>query len=133
MVPQREFIRQIQVLAWKNYQIKLRNWVALGLEVIVPLVVVIALGGVKIGIGSTTNSAVVPENYRHGTTIESLFGKDAPLCTDMNLVYSCLRPNSCLNVKDYAAGAWLTRCKNRKIAVMTDTSDNDGGKARRSR
>ena len=125
-----EFVHQVRVLAWKNFNIKLRNWVALCLEVLTPIVIVIALGGVKAGIGATTYTSVSPMNYRHGSTLEALYTQNAPLCTDMNLVYMCALSVSCANFKNYAAGAWLsTRCTERKIAVVSDVAGNDGATA----
>jgi hypothetical protein len=95
-----------------------------------PIVIVIALGGVKAGIGATTYTSVSPMNYRHGSTLEALYTQNAPLCTDMNLVYMCALSVSCANFKNYAAGAWLsTRCTERKIAVVSDVAGNDGATA----
>jgi len=43
-----QFWRQFRVLAWKNRLVKQRSWQSLLVELLVPVIIIIALGGVKV-------------------------------------------------------------------------------------
>jgi len=44
----REFAQQFRVMAWRNLKLRARGWVLLLLELLVPTVIIIALGGIKV-------------------------------------------------------------------------------------
>jgi len=101
-------------LAWKNAILKVRQWQTLLLEIAVPVVIIIALGGVKNVIGQTTYQATYPANYHEAPTLDDLYTTRAPLCAENNLVYNCLQPAACLRKFD---PKYLASCQLRKIAV----------------
>jgi hypothetical protein len=43
-----EFAQQFRVMAWRNMKLRARGWVLLLLELLVPTVIIIALGGIKV-------------------------------------------------------------------------------------
>ena len=77
-----EFAQQFRVVAWRNLRLRLRSWVLLLLELLVPAVIIAALGGIKSAVGVYIYRDLNASNYRHGSSLEDLFLVDAPLCTD---------------------------------------------------
>lgn len=126
-----EFLNQFRVLAWKNMRLRFRGWVVLLLEILIPVIIIIAIGGIKVSVGDTIYDEVNPSDYRQGSTLEELFFFNAPLCTDNNLVWSCLNKRAtCLagqsaRAPAYATGKYLElTCQRRKIAVMPADAGN---------
>jgi hypothetical protein len=120
-----QFFRQFRVLAWKNALLKVRGWKVLLLEIGIPLIIIVALGGVKVAIGQTTYRENFPANYHEGASFDELYTTKLPSCMDENLVVSCLQPKTC-----FAKGpaAYLT-CVPRKIAVAPATAGNAAAEA----
>jgi hypothetical protein len=116
-----QFCRQFKVLAWKNAILKCRNWITLLIEILVPTVIIIALGGVKLAIPANMVSKNYPSTYRSSGSLESLYSYNAPTCRDQNLVYNCLGKRTC---ESDLAGAFLLQCQERKIAVAPASSSN---------
>jgi ABC-2 family transporter protein len=117
----RQFCRQFQVLAWKNALLKIRCWGSLLLEILIPTVIILALGGVKVILPSITNPENFPTEFRQSSTLDSLYTYNAPPCRDQNLVYSCLGKKGCINDP---AGEFLKTCQQRKIAVAPSSPSN---------
>ena len=118
-----QFWRQFRVLAWKNALVKVRGWQSMLLELLIPIIIIIALGGVKNAIGQTSYDQTLPSNYRDVPPFDNLYTYNAPQCTDDNLVYSCLLPRTC--TKSISAKnplEFLSKCQLRKIAVAPASS-----------
>ena len=121
-----QFCRQFRVLAWKNAVLKLRGWGSLLLEVIVPTVIIIALGGVKTSIPTTVVAPYYPSDYNSTSSLDLLYTTYAPNCRDQNLVYSCLLNKGCLTD---SKRKYLQICQPQKIAVAPISSDNSAANA----
>ena len=118
-----QFFRQFKVLAWKNFLIKIRGWQILLMEILIPVIIIIALGGVKIAIGQTTYSQTYPQNYHEVAPFNNLYTYNAPLCQGNNLVYSCLLPPGCSKLQTPTNPlGHLSSCQIRKIAVTPSTA-----------
>ena len=55
-----DFSRQFCALAWKNYKLKIRSWSVLLLELLVPTVIILALGSIKLVIKPVVIDEYVP-------------------------------------------------------------------------
>lgn len=116
-----QFFRQLKVLAWKNALLKVRCWGSLLLEIIVPTVIILALGGVKFAIPTTAIVENFPSDFLESSSLDFMYTYNAPKCTDQNLVYSCLGEKNCISDK---AGEFLKKCQERKIAVAPKYESN---------
>ena len=116
-----QFFRQFRVLAWKNALLKVRGWGSLLLEVLVPTVIIIALGGVKTSIPTFVVPPSYPTNYSSSSPLDLLYTTYAPNCKDQNLVDSCLQRKSC---RSDSKLRYLQTCQQRKIAVAPSSSNN---------
>ena len=109
-----QFFRQLKVLAWKNALLKVRCWGSLLLEIVIPTVIILALGGVKFAIPTTTIAESFPSDFIESSSLDYMYTLNAPKCSDQNLVYSCLGEKRCISDK---RGEFLKKCQERKIAV----------------
>jgi ATP-binding cassette, subfamily A (ABC1), member 3 len=116
-----QFFRQLKVLAWKNALLKVRCWGSLLLEIIIPTIIILALGGVKFAIPTTTIAESFPSDFMESSSLEYLYKYNAPKCRDQNLVYSCLGEKGCISDP---AGEFLKKCQQRKIAVAPKYQSN---------
>jgi ABC-2 family transporter protein len=116
-----QFFRQLKVLAWKNALLKVRCWGSLLLEIIVPTIIIVALGGVKFAIPTTTIAETFPSDFMESSSLDYMYKYNAPKCRDQNLVYSCLGERGCISDE---AGEFLRKCQQRKIAVAPKYQSN---------
>ena len=116
-----QFSRQFKVLAWKNYLLKIRGWQILLMELLIPVIIIIALGGVKVAIGQDSYSETHPQNFHDVKPFDNLYAT-VP-CVGDNLVSSCvLGKDSCQKfVTRKNPLGYLSSCQNRKIAVTPST------------
>ena len=85
-----EFSRQFRALAWKNSKLKLRGWVILLLEVLVPTILLLILGKIKANLRPTLNNAVTPSMlYAEGNVLPFSNLYDIANCGSANLVWRC--------------------------------------------
>ena len=118
-----QFFRQFKVLAWKNYLLKIRGWQILLMEIIIPIVIIIALGGVKVAIGQTTYSETYPQNYHDVTAFDDLYTRNPTDCLGDSLVWSCqLSLANCGKFNPLDPYAYLKKCQMRKIAVTPSSA-----------
>ena len=118
-----QFFRQFKVLAWKNYLLKIRRWQILLMEILIPIIIIIALGGVKQAIGQTTYSPTYPQNFHDVSSFDNLYTLNAPICSGDNLVISCILPKGCGKLQTPQKPLnYLTSCQLRKIAVTPSTA-----------
>jgi ATP-binding cassette, subfamily A (ABC1), member 3 len=120
-----QFFRQFRVLAWKNALLKYRGWGTLLLEILVPTVIIIILGAVKLVIPTVTVPETFPTSYSTSSTLNNLYTTNAPLCRGQNLVLSCLQKVGCDNDLE---GEYLLKCQPRKIAVAPSSPSNVAAK-----
>lgn len=114
-----QFLRQFRVLAWKNATLKVRNYPTLIIEIIVPVIIILALGFVKLAIPAEPVPVNYPSNYRSTSTFNDLYTFNAPSCRDNNLVISCLQQSGCNKDKNY-----IDKCQNRMIAIAPSAPSN---------
>ena len=119
-----QFFRQFRVLAWKNALLKVRGWQVLLMELFIPILIIVALGGVKNAIGQTKYRKTLPANYHESARLDELYTTKAPSCTDDNLVMSCLQPPSCYVSYNPMKPTYLQQCKLRNIAVAPNVVGN---------
>lgn len=116
-----QFFRQLKVLAWKNALLKVRCWGSLLLEVLIPTIIILALGGVKFAIPTDTIVENFPSDFTESSSLDYMYTYNAPKCRDQNLVYSCLGAKDCISDE---AGEFLKKCQQRKIAVAPNFQSN---------
>ena len=121
-----QFFRQFRVLAWKNALLKTRMWGTLILELVVPTIIIIALGGVKLAIPTVTIAENFPSLFSPSSSLEDLYTLNTPLCDDQNLVYNCLGKSTCFSDP---AKEFLLKCQQRKIAVAPNYGSNQAAAA----
>lgn len=110
------FCRQFRVLAWKNALIKWRHCTVLIVELAIPVLILIALGGLKSIFKPSITKESIPNFYYPSSGTFSTFEAQyiPPACFSANLVWSCLQstyPKFC-NYSPEGKG-----CKRQYIAV----------------
>ena len=103
--------------------LKIRGWQILLMEILIPIIIIIALGGVKQAIGQTTYVQTYPQNYHDVAPFDNLYTLNAPACQGDNLVISCVLPKGCSSLQTIQNPLlYLSSCQIRKIAVTPSTA-----------
>lgn len=112
------FCRQFGVLAYKNFLIKRRHCIVLILELAFPIIVIIALGGLKSIVKPKLINESIPSSYYPSSGTFNNFDlvqyDVVPPCYSANLVWSCLQPTF-PNLCTYSSTG--QGCKRQHIAV----------------
>eukprot|EP01038_Epipyxis_sp_PR26KG_P008312 gene8312-11246_t len=125
-----EFFRQFKVLAWKNSILKRRQIVILLIELIIPTLIVIGLGGLRKLSGKGYSKQVIPADIAQTTTsFQSMYVPSSDCGTDYNLVWKC--DSSCNitnNVNSTYSYRNYTGCASVQIAVAPHVSTDTASK-----
>ena len=128
-----DFVRQFRALAFKNFRIKCRSWTILLAELLLPIIIIVALGAIKNGLNPTNYDEIVPANHVLGGQVSTIYELyDQATCGSQNLVWRCTdgtlsrssakncpSPNPSTNfiVKFGFQAATFSKCTQQYIAV----------------
>ena len=85
-----DFARQFRALAWKNWKLKLRSWITLSCELLIPIIVIAALGGLKGILKPTPRPAITPTGSISEGIVSTFYQMyDKAHCGGSNLVWRC--------------------------------------------
>ena len=120
-----EFVRQFRVLAWKNCKLKLRASTVLVMEMLIPILIVFALGSIKNAIAPTIVGDILAQNvFTEGTSNGLTWNlANQRICGSRSLFWECggrnadCDPLTQQNIPNEAKAQSELYCQERKIAV----------------
>ena len=117
------FFRQLKTILWKNYVIKSRHPTELFLEFAIPLLVIIAMWGIRLSLNNRVTDVYIPSKGVYSESIQDFY--EHPWCQTENLVWLCAASTAnCHELNDESIG--FPGCKLKRIAVApSDESDSD--------
>jgi len=122
-----QFFRQFRVLAWKNALLKLRSPITLIMELALPTLIIIAVGGIRSVLKPTTVEKKIPFTFNYVVP----FAYQYPLTSysqssnqkswgNQNLVYRCPTSDDPGSGTSYESDSSKIDCQRMKIAVAPE-------------